>query len=440
MRTNGFAARAAGAAACVLLLCGAARAADPAPAPAPAGPRTLTLEEVRRLALENGRDIRRAEQYAIGVQGRYLEERAAALPQLTLSAYGSDAQDNSVIFGPDHTRTVGTKAVVDQPLYTFGRIAAAIRAAKSGLATAGDRMRQARQTALRDGLVAWYDALLAAELRSIAGEDLAGKERHLDEVRRRVAAGTATDYDVLSAEVAVQNARPLVIRADNLIANTRERLRFVLALEEGVALELRGELAVDERPLPAYAAALEEARRLRPDLAELRNQQQAAAEVVTIRRAGTKPRIDFRGAVGWQEIQVDGPDGEGDLWSAGVALTWPIFDGQRTKGLVMEAESAAGDLAVSERDLLDSIALEVRRAVDDLREATEIAAALAGTAGQAERLLAMSETGYRLGVKTSLDVDDARVNLLQARGNLARARRDCLSARTALAFVTGTLE
>ena len=105
----------------------------------------------------------------------------------------------------------------------------------------------------------------------------------------------------------------------------------------------------------------------------------------------------------------------------------------------MEAQSEAATIGIAERELLDSIALEARRTVDAVREAAEIAAGLEGTVRQAERLLAMSEKGFELGVKTRLDVDDAQLNLTLARGNLARARRDYLAARTQLAWVEGSL-
>ena len=65
--------------------------------------------------------------------------------------------------------------------------------------------------------------------------------------------------------------------------------------------------------------------------------------------------------------------------------------------------------------------------------------ALSGTVEQARRLLAMAEQGFELGVKIRLEVEDAELNLLQARGNLARAQRDYLVARVTLDRVTGVL-
>lgn len=65
--------------------------------------------------------------------------------------------------------------------------------------------------------------------------------------------------------------------------------------------------------------------------------------------------------------------------------------------------------------------------------------ALSGTVSQAERLLHMAEKGYEYGVKTRLDVEDAELNLMQAKGNLTRAKRDYLVACVNLKRVTGRL-
>lgn len=94
---------------------------------------------------------------------------------------------------------------------------------------------------------------------------------------------------------------------------------------------------------------------------------------------------------------------------------------------------------IEEAQLLDAIALEVRDAVNAVREAGEIVRALAGTVEQADRLVAMAEKGYEFGVKTRLDVDDAQLNRSRALGNLARARRDYLVAGAALRHAMGTL-
>jgi HAE1 family hydrophobic/amphiphilic exporter-1 len=83
--------------------------------------------------------------------------------------------------------------------------------------------------------------------------------------------------------------------------------------------------------------------------------------------------------------------------------------------------------------------LELRDAINAVRESGEIIKALSGTVAQAKRVLAMAEKGYEYGVKTRLDVDDAQLNLVQAEGNLARAKRDYLVACVTYEWATGTL-
>ena len=118
----------------------------------------------------------------------------------------------------------------------------------------------------------------------------------------------------------------------------------------------------------------------------------------------------------------------------------PIFDGWRTKGRVAQARSDLSRLTLDELKLREGIALEVRTAVDAVREASEILTALGGTMKQAERLLFLAEKGFELGVKTRLDVQDAELNLMSARANLAGAQRDYRVARVNLDWVAGTLD
>ena len=104
---------------------------------------------------------------------------------------------------------------------------------------------------------------------------------------------------------------------------------------------------------------------------------------------------------------------------------------------VAQVRSEAATLDIDSLRLRESIALEVRTAVNDMAEATEILAALAGTEKQAERLLVLAEKGFELGVKTRLEVQDAESNLLSARANLARAQRDYRVARVNVDWVAG---
>jgi HAE1 family hydrophobic/amphiphilic exporter-1 len=404
--------------------------------------RVLNLPEALAMAAQHNRDIVKAREYVAYVKGRYVEERASAFPQLTATAgLGMDRDESQKIYSPMQTERTDRRSLkigLTQPLFTWGQVSAAIRAAEVGLKSADEQVRLYRQAALMDVSAAFYDVLLARELHDLALQNLEQKKRHLDEARRKHQAGVATDYDVLAAEVSVENARPEAVRTENQVRSRRERLRFLLALEGEV--DVAGSLEPRVEPCRSYDDTLALARQKRPDLADLRQRIKMYGERITVTEAQDKPRIDLKADYGWSYLeQPGGIYGDGPSWSMGVQLTYPFFDGLRTRGRVAQAESDLRSLRIDEAKQADKIALEARDAVNAVREAQEILRGLDGTVTQAARLLTMAEQGFTLGVKTRLEVEDAELNLRQAKSGLSRARRDYLVSRVNLDWVTGIL-
>ncbi|TRZ99184.1 MAG: RND transporter [Deltaproteobacteria bacterium] len=400
----------------------------------------LTLDDVVRIALENNRDIRKALELRNALEGKYVEERASALPQLIGSARGTrgwDSTQEAFQIPPGNT-TVGAQLGVTQPLYTGGQVSAAIRAARVGLAIAEDQRKISRQSALKEVTTTFHDILLARELNAIALENRDQKTRFLDEARKKHAAGTATDYDILVAKVGLENAKPVIVRTENQLLSLRERLRFLLGRDTR-PIDVRGNLAADIVPYPEYGKALATAVENRPELSDIRHRIGVTDELVTIAQAGTMPRLDVQADLGWRDSTFGDLNANGKVWSAGLYASWPLFDGLRTRGRVAQARSDRSTLRIEEAQLLDGIALQVRDATNAVRDAGEVVRAIADTVGQAESLLALAEKGYEYGVKTKLEVDDANLNLNQARVNLAQARRDYLVANLNLRYAMGTL-
>ncbi len=408
------------------------------------GAKVLTLEEALQIAAEKNKDIQRAREYRNWVEARFVEERAVALPQIIIKANGSSSRDESQkAFGtnfPTKQNVLSGGIEVSQPLFTWGQIGASLRAAKVGLTTADDQLRLFRQAAFRDVTASFYDVLLAKTLNAIALQNLEQKSRHSDEAQKKYSAGIATDYDVLAGKVDVENARPAVIRTENLIRIAQERLRFLLGVGEQ-EVDASGTLETQVAEYPKYEEALEASWKKRPELSDLHHRIEIGKELIKIANAGDKPRVDFRGGLGWANLDMGGDfQADGSNWTAGVFVTFPIFDGLRTRGKVGAARSDVASLRIEEAKLRDSISVQVRDACNAVREAGEIVKALSGTVTRAERLLYMAEKGYEYGVKTRLDVGDAETNLVQARGNLIQAKRDYIVALVNLEWVKGTLD
>ena len=424
------------------------------------GAKLLTLDETLSIAAAQNRDIQKAIEYQKWVQGKYLEERAYALPQASFSGsfvrnFDNRQQDLFKMFSSGGSSSGGSSVdigeifsgrqdaltgqfKVTQVIFTWGQVGAAIRAAKLGFGVADQQLRRFRQAVARDVTTAYCDVLAARELAKIASEDLAQKQRHLDESTKRQSAGTATEYDVLAAQVAAENARPAVIRSQNAVRVARMQLGYLLA--ETGEIDVTGTLGTPIDSVPAYESMLAKALANRPELGELANTRGIYGELVTIAKAASKPRVDFSAGWGLGRVGLPSISSSGYMWNAGVFGSVPLFDGWRTKGRVAQAQSDLSRISLDELKLRDAIALEVHAALDAVREASEIVAALSGTVTQAERLLFLAEKGFELGVKTRLEVQDAELNVAASRANLARAQRDYRVARVTLDWVVGTLD
>jgi hydrophobic/amphiphilic exporter-1 (mainly G- bacteria), HAE1 family len=403
----------------------------------------LTLEQALGIAADKNRDIQKAKEYFNWVKGKYTEERAAALPQLTMTGSASVLQDKTLIISPepisDKIKSYSGEIGMTQTLFAWGKVGAAIRAAKEGFGTAEEQLRLYRQAAFRDVSVSFYDVLLSKEFMAIARQNLEQKKRHLEEARHKYAAGVATDYDVLAAEVAVENARPDVIRAENLVRDSIDKLRFLLALEGG-SLDVTGSLETsDITDVPVYETVYKTALEHRPEVLDLRHRSNIAKEIITIVSAEDKPKLEFKGGYGWKGFEIGDMTLNGKAWNAGLYLTFPFFDGLRAKGKTAQAESDLNSLKIDEAKLADSISLQAREALNAVCESKEIVDALSGTVAQAEKLLYLSEKGYEFGVKIRLEVEDAELKLEQAKGNLSRAWRDYQTARANLLWTMGVI-
>jgi HAE1 family hydrophobic/amphiphilic exporter-1 len=341
------------------------------------------------------------------------------------------------IFGGRQDNLTGTFGV-RQVLFTWGQVGAAIRAAKLGFEYSDQQLRRFRQAVVKDVTGTFYNVLAARELVRIAEENVAQRARRLDEVTRRREAGTATDYDVLAAQVELDSARPAVIRTQNAVRAAREQLRFLLAEPQEVDVE--GALAAPVESVPAYDALLATAFRNRPELGEISTTQGIYAELIKIAGSGNKPRVDFAADWGKRRMGLPSISSTGTAWDFGVFATVPIFDGWRTKGQVAQARSNLASANLDELRLREGITLEVRTAVDSAQEAVALLDALTGPVKQAEQLLFLAEKGYELGVKTRLEVQDAEQNVNAARANLAVAQRDYRLARVNLDWVAGVLD
>ena len=111
----------------------------------------------------------------------------------------------------EHTVTV------EQPFEWSGKRQARQEAAASGVAGANAGLEEAKLNLQTDIKVAFYQLLFSQRDTELAGQNFTMVEEVLRTVKLRVAAGEATSFDTMKANVELQKAQEEVARARNAL-------------------------------------------------------------------------------------------------------------------------------------------------------------------------------------------------------------------------------
>ena len=391
-----------------------------------------------------------AEQITI-LEGRIVEARADALPDITWNTLAMRSRDPGLLNSPNFDEfpvefrdalrplpgnAFSTSADIRQTLFSF-KLGKALEAARVGRNAGLQDMQRARQVTALDAIRAYNQLLFAIEQLRVIQTNVQSKQTHVDYARNRRLAGVATELEVLRAEVDLENARAEALRSENEVSGARALLNTVMLRPTSAQVVPTDSLAVV--PFAAdFDGAVKEALAARPELQLLRTQERVRSLLVDVAAADMKPSIDFTGAYGFAVRRPRNLfDPDFSRWSAAINFTVPLFDGKRTAGRVMQARAEQNTVTQQIAALENQVRLEVQSAFDALALADRTIQAADLNVAQARRASEMTEANYKLGAATQLDVVDAQQSLRQAENIRIQAMYTHANARATLRFVMG---
>jgi outer membrane protein TolC len=411
----------------------------------------LSLIGALNTALQQNAAILKGKNELEASYGIVVQTRAVALPRVTASGQYKRTDRNAVESFPfpgipqlpDQNWNAGVQIV--QSIYDGGKLTAAVRAARL---TKEQALAQ-YQTIIADALlatrVAYYDVLLAAQQITVHEASVNLLQKEMEDQQRRYNAGTVPHFNVLRAEVAVANEKPLLIQARNNYRIAKNNVSNLLGYNlprdiwEDIPLRLTDTLeAVPyEVNLPD---AIQQSLSHRTELVALRKTEELQQLNIVNAKAGYKPTVQVFAGYNWFNAQFTPPTTlEHDIngWNAGAQLSWDIFDGLLTHGKVVQAralhEKSQTDLADQSRQ----IELQVRTAYSDFIEAKEVLDSQEKVQEEADEALREARARAEAGTGTQLDVLDAETSLTQARTTNVQALHDYAAARAKLERAIG---
>jgi outer membrane protein len=433
---------------------GPARAAsslDPqaAPAPASAPTRVITLEEALRNAREHQPLLRQTHAATAAAAARAREAQAGLLPQVTAQAAylrttanffarpgsvpaaaggGSGGSLRSFNFFSD-------SVTANQLLYDFGQTSGRASAFEALAVATADSGRATELQVLLSVRTAYFDAYASRALVAVARETLTNLRLHLAQIEGFVQVGTRPDIDLAQARSDAANAEVQLITAEN----TYEISKATLNQTMGIAGALDYEVAAEKMPAVGGEAQLvepllEEALLARPEIASIR--EQVRAQQLTLRsiQGAYGPSLGANAGLTQGGVALDQY-----RWnlSAGLTLTWQLYQGGLVSAQVREVEANVAQLVAQYDFLREQLRVEVQQTRLAVRGARASIGAVQEALANARLRLQLAEARYQTGVGNAIELGDAQVAVTAAAVQAVQAEQRLSTARAQLLKALG---
>jgi outer membrane protein len=451
---------------CAGIVLGAAplarHAAAASPPEAPAGDAPDPAASVRVLTLAVALQAARAHQPShlqalgnlINARGQADQARGALLPQLNGSASYTRATNNFV-FTPGGMVQVqqGMQATTPPPptfatrplwrfavtasqlVYDFGESINRWRAAAVAADAQAESVRTTDAQITYNVRFNFFTARAAKDLALVARETLANQQRHLDQVTTLVKVGNRPEIDLSQARADRANAQLGVINAENAYAVAKATLNQVMGIERSIDYDLSDEeLPPVDVEGQAIDPLVDEARRMRPEMANLRLNYKSQELSLRSAKDMVWPALTLNGSANESGPYLDNMDWN---FSGMASLTVPILQGGTIRAQIKQAQ---GQLLAAQAQLDTQryqVRLDVEQAVLGVRAAKAAIEAADDVLANSRDRLRLAEGRYTSGIGNMIELGDAQVALTTAAAQVVQARYQLSTARAQLLKALG---
>ena len=409
--------------------------------------RVLTLAEAQRVAQERQPQLRAARGTAEAAEGRVEQSRSGLLPQLSATAE-YQRTTNNFLFSPSGIfrqvqgtswNTLGfidSSVTLSQLLWDFGQTRNRWRSTQASARSAADQERSTGQQVTLQIRVAFFNAVAFKELLAVARETLANQRNHLIQIEGFVQAGTRPPIDLSQARADFATAEVQAINADNAYQRSKVLVNQAMGVEGPIDYDVANEaLPPQAGEDGALEPLLVTALGARPEIASATEQVKAQQLLIQSARGAYGPSI----SVGASVIQttLTGTNYEGWNAAAGVTLTWNLFQGGLTKGMIHEAEGNLG-LAAAQLDVLrQQIRVDVDQALLAIRAAKAALSSSRNALLAARQRLSLAEGRYQNGSGSVIELGDAQIAAANAAAQVVQTDFQLATARAQFLWALG---
>ena len=383
-------------------------------------------------ALASGFDARIAAARVEEAQARYGIAKADYYPQIGYGAgYAYNRLPETLEPSGDAKSSYSASVNVSWEIDIWGRVRRLNEAALNSYLATEEARQGVLLTLASDVAQSYFDLLeLDAEL-AIAKQTATAYQEMYDLFNRRFQGGAASALETSRALGALKTTTARIPDLERLIVQTENRINLLVGRQPGPIV--RGTPLVDQRVYPEVPAGLpSDLLTRRPDVRQAEDELHAANAAIGVATANFFPTISLTGLFGGISPELSEIFGTNKTWSVGASLLGPIFQGGRLKQSKAATVAQWEQALASYEKIVTSALGDVSGALVAKQKLAESTAELAAAVTAYEEAVRIANVRYLSGLSSYFEVVDAQQQLFPAQNDLARARRDELSAVVSL--------
>ncbi len=435
-----------------------------------------TLDDAIQTALNNNRDIKVAELDVEKSQDAVDEAFGYALPSLDLSANFnhflkkpktpfpdfealltnatySILFDESVIprdnskYKPIQTQlqsfvqtnSYETSLTLTQTLFNSA-VFRGIGASQIYLDLSKEELKRKVTSIVLDVKKAYYGVLLTKQLLEITTASYNNALENLKNVKALKAQGLVSDYDALQAEVRVENINPVVLQIENKLKDVKNSFKIVVGVNQQEEVDVEGEFQYAKEEIPEIAGTIEKAMESNYSISSLKLKMQVDEAFIDLDRSEYWPSLYAFGNYTYAGSADNLKFQNYSSTVVGLTLSINLFNGEKTKNKVQQSEISLKQTGEQLSQLKDYISTQVKAKIYELNRVRSSIDAQERNVNLAEKAYDISIVRYKEGTGNQLEVQNADMELKQARINRLQTIYDYIIAKSGLDEILGKVD
>ncbi len=377
----------------------------------------LTLREAIETALRQNPAVIAARQSLDASNARIRQARAGYFPQLGFSGVAKAGLSGAVnglgLVGLPNSpfyRNFADSVNASQSLFDFGRTKHLVASERKLRNAAEAEVAVAEAEVILRVERAYYGVLSAQRLREVTAEIVRNREATVRQAQAFYEGQLRSRVELDLARASLSRAQLQATEAENRVEIAVASLGAAL----GGAPDAEYDLETPDLKVPEVESAgslIDEAWRLRPELQSLSSERQAAAEQVEFVKSQRKPLLNLVFSGGYARF-TDVLARQ--LLAGGAGLALPLFTGGRIEGQIEEAEAQLRVFDSREELLKQQIALEVRAAWLQLKNAIDSLPTLRLQTEYSRNAARLADERYREQIGSFVDLSTAQLAVAEA--------------------------